>query len=135
MPTDYGSDISDVSMEDEVAWVSAAKAQSVVDTHDSVTGSRRPRERFRALQARSVRVMKKKAPTPVTPSSPRSAPTERAPWMPSASEIASRFGATSPPNQTPLYVCSAINDDAEVAAQHFDPMTNQRRDYFIGLFP
>ncbi|KAG3160071.1 hypothetical protein C6341_g13901 [Phytophthora cactorum] len=50
------------------------------------------------------------------------------------SEIASRFGATSPPNQIPLYVCSAIIDDAEAAAQHFDPMTNQRRDYYIGLF-
>ncbi|KAG2871347.1 hypothetical protein PC118_g24211 [Phytophthora cactorum] len=50
--------------------------------------------------------------------------------MPSAS----RFGATSPPNPIPLYVCSAIVDDAEAAAQHFDPMTNQRRDYYIGLF-
>ncbi|KAG2803438.1 hypothetical protein PC129_g19657 [Phytophthora cactorum] len=54
--------------------------------------------------------------------------------MLSASEIASRFGATSPPNQIPLYVCSAIYDDAEAAAQHFDPMTNQRRDCYIGLF-
>ncbi|KAG3232638.1 hypothetical protein PI124_g22282 [Phytophthora idaei] len=52
--------------------------------------------------------------------------------MPSASEIASRFGATSPP--IPLYVCSAIIDDTEVATQRFDPMTNQRRDYFIGRF-
>ncbi|KAG3055091.1 hypothetical protein PI125_g25761 [Phytophthora idaei] len=54
--------------------------------------------------------------------------------MSSASEIASRFGATSPPNPIPLYVCSAIVDDADAVAQHFDPMTNQRRDYFIGLF-
>ncbi|KAG3121756.1 hypothetical protein PI125_g114 [Phytophthora idaei] len=54
--------------------------------------------------------------------------------MPSASAIASRFGATSPPSQIPLYVCSAINNDAEATAQHFDPMTNQRRDYYIGLF-
>ncbi|KAG3129304.1 hypothetical protein C6341_g24175 [Phytophthora cactorum] len=59
---------------------------------------------------------------------------QRAPWMPSASEIASRFGATSPLNPIPLYVCSAIIDDAEAVAQHFDPMTNKRRDYFIGLF-
>ncbi|KAG2838718.1 hypothetical protein PC113_g19598 [Phytophthora cactorum] len=59
---------------------------------------------------------------------------QRAPRMPCASEIASRFGATSPPNPIPQYVCSAIVDDAEAAAQHFDPMTNQRRDYFIGLF-
>ncbi|KAG2779495.1 hypothetical protein PC129_g18843 [Phytophthora cactorum] len=28
----------------------------------------------------------------------------------------------------------AINDDAEAAAQHFDPITNQRRDYYIRLF-
>ncbi|KAG2794663.1 hypothetical protein PC112_g22956 [Phytophthora cactorum] len=54
--------------------------------------------------------------------------------MTSASEIASRFGATSPLNPIPLYVCSAIIDDAEAVAQHFDPMTNKRRDYFIGLF-
>ncbi|KAG3068610.1 hypothetical protein PI125_g23373 [Phytophthora idaei] len=50
--------------------------------------------------------------------------------MPGASDIASRFGATSPPNLIPLYVYRAINDDAEAAAQ----MTNQRRDYYIGLF-
>ncbi|KAG3098085.1 hypothetical protein PI125_g15468 [Phytophthora idaei] len=54
--------------------------------------------------------------------------------MPRASEIASRFGATSPPNPVPLYVCSAIIDDAKAAARHFDPMTNQRSDYYIGLF-
>ncbi|KAG3198473.1 hypothetical protein PC128_g6033 [Phytophthora cactorum] len=54
--------------------------------------------------------------------------------MPSASEIDSRFGSTSPPNQIPLYVRSAIIDEAEAAAQHFDPMTNQRRDYFIERF-
>ncbi|KAG2768878.1 hypothetical protein Pcac1_g19967 [Phytophthora cactorum] len=91
-----------------------------------------PMKMIRALQVRSARVMMKKRRhrRRVTPSSPRSVPTERAPWMPSAS----RFGATSPPNPIPLYVCSAIIDDAEAAAQHFDPMTNQRRDYFIGLF-
>ncbi|KAG2784133.1 hypothetical protein PC129_g19850 [Phytophthora cactorum] len=50
--------------------------------------------------------------------------------MPGASDIASRFDATSPPNLIPLYVYRAINDDAEAAAQ----MTNQRRDYYIGLF-
>ncbi|KAG3040655.1 hypothetical protein PC121_g23533 [Phytophthora cactorum] len=54
--------------------------------------------------------------------------------MPSASVIASRFGATSPPNPIPLYVCSAIVNDAEAAAQHFDRMTNQRCDYYIRFF-
>ncbi|KAG3047824.1 hypothetical protein PI125_g26800 [Phytophthora idaei] len=48
--------------------------------------------------------------------------------------MASGIDATSPPNPIPLYVCSAIIDDTEAEAQHFDPMTNQRRDYYIGLF-
>ncbi|KAG4039339.1 hypothetical protein PC123_g25111 [Phytophthora cactorum] len=136
MPTDYGSDISDVPMEDGEVPSSAADSESAAVAHEPVTGSRRPREDDPSASSskRSRNDEEEKAPTPVTPSSPRSVPTERAPWMPSASEIASRFGATSPPNPIPLYVCSAIVDDAEAAAQHFDSMTNQRRDYFIGLF-
>ncbi|KAG2963649.1 hypothetical protein PC119_g25452 [Phytophthora cactorum] len=136
MPTDYGSDISDVPMEDGEVPSSAADSESAAVAHEPVTGSRRLREDDPSASSskRSRNDEEEKAPTPVTPSSPRSVPTERAPWMPSASEIASRFGATLPPNPIPLYVCSAIVDDAEAAAQHFDPMTNQRRDYFIGLF-
>ncbi|KAG3055227.1 hypothetical protein PI124_g24317 [Phytophthora idaei] len=136
MPTDYGSDISDVPMEDGEVPSSAADSESAAFAHEPVTRSCRPREDDpSALSSkRSRNDEEEKAPTPVTPSSLRSAPTERDPWMPSASEIASRFGATLPPNPIPLYVCSAIVDDAEAAAQHFDPMTNQRRDYFIGLF-
>ncbi|KAG3247869.1 hypothetical protein PI124_g7435 [Phytophthora idaei] len=136
MPTDNGSDISDVPMEDGEVPSSAADSESAAVAHEPVTGSRRPREDDPSASSskRSRNDEEEKAPTPVTPSSPCSVPTERAPWMPSASEIASRFGATSPPNPIPLYVCSAIIDDAEAAAQHFDPTTNQRRDYFIGLF-
>ncbi|KAG3231775.1 hypothetical protein PI124_g23131 [Phytophthora idaei] len=136
MPTDYGSDISDVPMEDEEVPSSATDSESAAVAHEPVTGSRRPREDDPSASSskRSRNDEEEKAPTPVIPSSPRSVPTERAPWMPSASKIASRFGATSPPNPIPLYVCSAIIGDAEAAAQHFDPMTNQRRDYFIGLF-
>ncbi|KAG3013597.1 hypothetical protein PC128_g18547 [Phytophthora cactorum] len=131
MPTDYGSDISDVPMEDGEVPSSAADSESTAVAHDPVTGSRRTREDDPSASSskRSRNEEEEKAPTPVTASSPRSVPTERAPCMPSASEIASRFGATSPPNQIPLYVCSAIIDDPEAAAQHFDPMTNQRRDY------
>ncbi|KAG3153249.1 hypothetical protein PC128_g22621 [Phytophthora cactorum] len=111
-----------------------ADSESAAVAHEPVTGSRRPREDCpSASSSKCSRNEEEKAPTPVTPSSPRSVPTERAPWMPTASEIASRFGATSPPNRIPLYVCRAIIDDAEAAAQPFDPMTNQRRDYFIGL--
>ncbi|KAG2963408.1 hypothetical protein PC121_g24662 [Phytophthora cactorum] len=132
MPTDYGSDISDVPMKDGEVPSSAADSESAAVAHEPVTGSRRPREDDPSASSSkcSRNEEEEKAPTPVTPSSPRSVPTERAPWMPSAS----RFGATSPPNPIPLYVCSAIVDDAEATAQHFDPMTNQRRDYFIGLF-
>ncbi|KAG3062036.1 hypothetical protein PC122_g19432 [Phytophthora cactorum] len=136
LPTDYGSDISDVPMEDGEVPSSTADSESAAVAHNPVTGSRRPREDdpIASNLKRSGNDEEEKAPTPVTPSSPRSVPTERAPWMPSASEIDSRFGSTSPPNQIPLYVRSAIIDEAEAAAQHFDPMTNQRRDYFIGLF-
>ncbi|KAG2891345.1 hypothetical protein PC114_g17038 [Phytophthora cactorum] len=130
MPTDYGSDISDVPMEDGKVQSSAADSESAAVAHDPVTGSCRPREDDPSASSSilSRNDEEEKAPTPVTPSSPRSVPTERALWMPSASEIASRFGATSPPNRIPLYVCSAINDDDEAEAQHFDPITNQRRD-------
>ncbi|KAG2889435.1 hypothetical protein PC129_g20856 [Phytophthora cactorum] len=136
MPTDNGFDISDVPMEDGEVPSSAADSESAAVTHNPVTGSRRPREDDPSTSSskRSRNDEEEKAPTPVTPSSPRSVPQECAPWMSSASEIASRFGATSPPNPIPLHVCSTIVDDAEAAAQHFDPMTNQRRDYFIGLF-
>ncbi|KAG3070535.1 hypothetical protein PI125_g22954 [Phytophthora idaei] len=136
MPTDYGSDISDVPMEDGGVPSSTADSESAAVADEPVTGSRRLREDDPSASSskRWRNDEEEKAPTPVTPSSPRSVPTERAPWMPSASEIASRFGATSPPNPIPLYVCSTIVDDAETAAQHFDPMTNQRRDYFIGRF-
>ncbi|KAG2760581.1 hypothetical protein PC129_g17700 [Phytophthora cactorum] len=98
--------------------------------------SRRPRDDELSASSwkRSRNEEEEKVPTPVKFSSPRPVATERAPWMPTATEIASKFGATSTPNQTPLYVCSANNGDAEAAAQHFDPMTIQRRDYYIGLF-
>ncbi|KAG2898326.1 hypothetical protein PC119_g23758 [Phytophthora cactorum] len=120
MPTDYGSDISDVPMEEGEVPSSAADSESAAVAHEPVTGSRRPREDDPSASSskRSRNDEEEKAPTPVA----------------IASEIASRFGATSPPNPIPLYVYSAIVDDAEAAAQHFDPMTNQRRDYYIGLF-
>ncbi|KAG4047646.1 hypothetical protein PC123_g17004 [Phytophthora cactorum] len=104
MPTDYGSDISDVPMEDGEVPSSAADSESAAVAHDPVRGSRRPREDdpSASRSKRSRNDEEEKAPTPVTPSSPRPVPTERALWMPSASEIASRFGATSPPNPIPL---------------------------------
>uniref|UniRef100_H3H3V8 Uncharacterized protein n=1 Tax=Phytophthora ramorum TaxID=164328 RepID=H3H3V8_PHYRM len=58
----------------------------------------------------------------------------REPWMPSQFEISSRFGATVPPNLYALYSCNAFVDDGVAKRLHFDPMTDQRRDYYIGLF-
>ncbi|EGZ25556.1 hypothetical protein PHYSODRAFT_326557 [Phytophthora sojae] len=52
----------------------------------------------------------------------------------SSPQIADRVGNTVPPNEIPLYVCSGIHDDAVAEEQHFDPLTNQRRDYYIVLF-
>ncbi|OWZ03174.1 hypothetical protein PHMEG_00025140 [Phytophthora megakarya] len=58
----------------------------------------------------------------------------RDPSKPSESVISARYGRTVPPNVIPLYVDSRIVDDAEAASKHFEPMTNQRRDYYISLF-
>ncbi|KAE9004352.1 hypothetical protein PF011_g12493 [Phytophthora fragariae] len=54
--------------------------------------------------------------------------------MPSPSEIQSRYGNTSPVGRYVLYSCSAINDDDVTKELDFDPATDQRRDYYIGLF-
>ncbi|KAE9227503.1 hypothetical protein PF005_g4687 [Phytophthora fragariae] len=58
----------------------------------------------------------------------------RDPWMPSPSEIRSRYGSTSPASPYALYSCNAINDDDVTKELDFDPATDQRRDYYIGLF-
>ncbi|OWZ04060.1 hypothetical protein PHMEG_00024110 [Phytophthora megakarya] len=60
--------------------------------------------------------------------------TVREPWMPSKKAIDDRYWAMVPPNEIPLYVDTRIVDDAEAALKHFEPTTNQRRDYYISLF-
>ncbi|KAG2778392.1 hypothetical protein PC116_g6901 [Phytophthora cactorum] len=81
MSTDYGPDISDVPMEDEASSFSTSDYQSVVDTHDPVTESRQPREEdSNASRSKRLHIeAEDKPPTPVTPSSPSSVPTKRAP--------------------------------------------------------
>ncbi|KAG3008489.1 hypothetical protein PC119_g14241 [Phytophthora cactorum] len=81
LPTDYGSDISDVPMEDGEVPSSAANSESAAVAHDPVTGSRRPREDDPSVSSSkcSRNDEEEKTPTPVTPSSPRFVPTERAP--------------------------------------------------------
>ncbi|GMF82346.1 unnamed protein product [Phytophthora fragariaefolia] len=58
----------------------------------------------------------------------------RDPWMPTPSEIQSRFGSTAPPSQYALYSCNGIIVDDATTELDFDPETDQRRDYYIGLF-
>ncbi|KAE8994396.1 hypothetical protein PR003_g22655 [Phytophthora rubi] len=58
----------------------------------------------------------------------------RDPWMPSLSEIRSRYGNTTPVSRHALYSCNAIVDDDVTKELDFDPATDQRRDYYIGLF-
>ncbi|KAE9092073.1 hypothetical protein PF007_g18658 [Phytophthora fragariae] len=58
----------------------------------------------------------------------------RDPWMPSPSEIRSGYGSTTPASPYALYSCNAIVDDDVTKELDFDPATDQRRDYYIGLF-
>ncbi|GMF59275.1 unnamed protein product [Phytophthora fragariaefolia] len=58
----------------------------------------------------------------------------RDPWMPTPSEIESRFGSTAPPSQYTLYSCSGIKYEDVTKDLDFDPATDQRRDYYIGPF-
>ncbi|KAE9163000.1 hypothetical protein PF002_g31969 [Phytophthora fragariae] len=58
----------------------------------------------------------------------------RDPWMPSPSEIRSRYDSTTPASPYALYSCNAIVDDDVTKELDFDPATDQRRDYCIGLF-
>ncbi|EGZ04932.1 hypothetical protein PHYSODRAFT_259350 [Phytophthora sojae] len=141
---DYGDGV--VEMEEGEASSSRRKESIDSDCLDPHAGSRRPREGDDS-DASSSKRSRGESDTPLsaagalsTPrdvassSSPRAAQAARDPWMPSASEIADRVGNTVPPNEIPLYVCSGIHDDAVAEGQHFDPLTNQRRDYYIGLF-
>ncbi|KAE8886008.1 hypothetical protein PF003_g29749 [Phytophthora fragariae] len=58
----------------------------------------------------------------------------RDPWMPSPSEIRSRYGSTTPASPYALYSCNTNIDEDVTKELGFDPTTNQRRDYYIGLF-
>ncbi|KAE8961646.1 hypothetical protein PF011_g29675 [Phytophthora fragariae] len=71
--------------------------------------------------------------TPSTTVTSRTKPV-RDPWMSSPSEIQSRYSSTSPVGRYALYSCSAINDDDVTKELDFDPATDRRRDYYIGLF-
>ncbi|GMF61172.1 unnamed protein product [Phytophthora fragariaefolia] len=131
------ADIEGVEEEDEGTSPSTRVDPSV--------GSRRPREDD--SDASSPKRSRSGSDRPLADAGPLSSPRSggdstssntvvsrtgavRDPWMPTPSEIQSRFCSTSPPCQYALYSCSGIIDD-EV---NFDPATDQRRNYYIGLF-
>ncbi|KAE9318275.1 hypothetical protein PF008_g18538 [Phytophthora fragariae] len=58
----------------------------------------------------------------------------RDPWVPSPSKIQSRYGKISPVSSYALYSCSAIVDGYVTKELDFDPATDQKRAYYIGLF-
>ncbi|GMF25351.1 unnamed protein product [Phytophthora fragariaefolia] len=117
---DVGSDadMKDGEEEDEVPSSSTRVDPSV--------GSRRPREddsdasSSKRSRSGSDRLLADAGPlssprsggdsTPSGVVASRTAPM-RDPWMPSPSEIQSRFGSTAPPSQYALYSCSGIIDD------------------------
>ncbi|KAG3176304.1 hypothetical protein C6341_g9016 [Phytophthora cactorum] len=112
MPTDYGSDISDVPMEDGEVPSSAADSESAAVAHEPVTGSR-----TRSVDAKRIRDCFQ----------------VRCDFATEPDPAVSAFVESFNKDAKAYRACSAIIDDAEAAAQHYDPMMNQRRDYFIGL--
>ncbi|OWZ15436.1 hypothetical protein PHMEG_00010914 [Phytophthora megakarya] len=104
------------------------------------TGTRRPREDDSdALSSKRPRSVSEAVPfrpeaPAITSERSRTDGSVRKPWMLYESVITARHGCTVPPNEIPLYVDNRIVDDAEVASQYFEPMTNQMRDYYISLF-
>ncbi|OWZ11917.1 hypothetical protein PHMEG_00014990 [Phytophthora megakarya] len=90
------------------------------------TGNRRPREEDSDASS-SKRLRSASDAT-------RTDDTVREPWMPSEKVIKDRYGAMVAPNPVPLYFDNRIVDDAEAAAKHLEPGTDQRRDYYISLF-
>ncbi|KAE8887065.1 hypothetical protein PF005_g24426 [Phytophthora fragariae] len=129
---------SDVDMEEG----EEAKESSSSRREELSVGTRRPREddsdvssskRSRSSSDRPLADAGDDDSTPSAAVTSRTNPV-RDPWMPSPSEIQSRYGSTSPVGRYALYSCSAINDDDVTKELDFDPATDQRHDYYIGLF-
>ncbi|KAL4165311.1 hypothetical protein KRP22_004041 [Phytophthora ramorum] len=143
VPLDYGSEVEEGELEGDKDILSPGHT-------DPNVGLRRPREDD--PNASSSKRSRSGSGTPLAAAGASTTPRDgddsapsavvaashtepvREPWMPSQSEIGSRFGATAPPNLYALYSCNAIVDDDVAKRVHFDPLTNQRRDYYIGLF-
>ncbi|OWZ10201.1 hypothetical protein PHMEG_00016987 [Phytophthora megakarya] len=133
IPVDY----EDGELEDEGTSSSmshgskpAAGTRRPREDDSDASSSKRPRSASDAVPSR----LEALAITSEQRDATRTDDTVREPWMPSKKAIDDRYGATVPPNEIPLYVDNRLVDDAEAAAKHFEPTTNQRRDYYISLF-
>ncbi|GMF50535.1 unnamed protein product [Phytophthora fragariaefolia] len=139
---DVGSD-ADMEDDEEDEAISSSRRD------DPRVGSRRPRED--GSDALSSKRSHSGSDRPLADTGPLSSPRSggdstpsgietshtapvRDSWMPTPSEIESRFVSTAPPSQYALYSCSDIKDDDVTKELDFDPATDQRRDYYIGLF-
>uniref|UniRef100_H3H8R2 Uncharacterized protein n=1 Tax=Phytophthora ramorum TaxID=164328 RepID=H3H8R2_PHYRM len=143
VPLDYGSEVEEGELEGDKDTLSPGHTDPNVglrrprEDDSNASGSKRSRSGTGTPLAAAGALTTPRdgddsAPSAVVAAS-RTQPV-REPWMPSQSEIGSRFGATAPPNLYALYSCNAIVDDDVAKRLHFDPLTNQRRDYYIGLF-
>ncbi|GMF62333.1 unnamed protein product [Phytophthora fragariaefolia] len=113
---DVGSDadMEDREEEDEVPSSSTRVDPSV--------GYRRPREDD--SNASGSKRSRSGSDGPLADAGPLSSPRS----------IQSRFGSIAPPSQYALYSCNGIIDDDATKELDFDPATDKRRNYCIGLF-
>uniref|UniRef100_H3GN99 Uncharacterized protein n=1 Tax=Phytophthora ramorum TaxID=164328 RepID=H3GN99_PHYRM len=143
VPLDYGSEVEEGELEGDKDTLSPGHIDPNVglrrphEDDSNASGSKRSRSGsgtpFAAAGALTTpRDGDDSTPSAVVAAS-RTEPV-REPWIPSLFEISSRLGAAVPPNLYALYSCNAIVDDDVAKRLHFDPMTDQRCDYYIGLF-
>uniref|UniRef100_H3H4E6 Uncharacterized protein n=1 Tax=Phytophthora ramorum TaxID=164328 RepID=H3H4E6_PHYRM len=143
VPLDYGSEVEEGELEGDKDTLSPGHTDPNVDLRrpredgSNASGSKRSRSGSGTPLAAAGALTTPRdggdsAPSAVVAASRTGS--VREPWMPSQFEISSRFGAAVSPNPYALYSCNAIVDDDVAKRLHFDPMTDQRRDYYIGLF-
>ncbi|OWY96687.1 hypothetical protein PHMEG_00032986 [Phytophthora megakarya] len=128
IPVDY----EDGELEDEgtLVFPPAAGTRRPREDDSDASSSKRPRSASDPVPSR----LEALAITSEQRDATRTDDSVREPWMPSESVIKDRYGCMDPPNEIPLYVDNRIGNGAEAASKHFEPTTNQRRDYYISLF-
>uniref|UniRef100_H3GR97 Uncharacterized protein n=1 Tax=Phytophthora ramorum TaxID=164328 RepID=H3GR97_PHYRM len=143
VPLDYGSEVEEGELEGDKDTLSPAHKDSNVglrrsrEDDSNASGSKRSRSGSGTPLAVAGALTNPRSEDDSTPSVVPAASrtgSVRDLWMPSQFEISSRFGATVPPNLYALYSCNTIVDDDVAKGFHFDPMTDQRRDYYIRFF-